>query len=200
MDLFFLTPNKYRSEMNFNGSESYSLKLDGKFYTKTKKKKEWKFLNNIDVKKQASFVNEYSMLVNNDQVKFLGIEDVDGVPCYKVELPLNKSNTEMDVATIKTSVSTINFYSIESGLLVMTEAITDSETDYVNNNKYLKDSKIKSKTTTLLSDYRSVHGILMPFKMTMNIVSDVSSSSTILEYSEISINQDIDKKEFEVKD
>ncbi len=201
MSLIYLTPNKYRTEMNFNGSSNhYSLKLDGKSYTKTKKKGKWKFLTNFDAKKQASFINEYSMLVRNDVIKLLGVEEVEGVSCYKVEFPVSITSTKTEAAIIKINISTISFYSVESGLLVLTKTITDSDTDYLKNSKYLKDSKTTTKMDMIFVDYKDIDGVLMPFKVQMKAESDASTSNVTLEYSEISINEEIDKKEFEIND
>ncbi|MFT5252884.1 MAG: hypothetical protein ACI87N_001906 [Flavobacteriales bacterium] len=194
----YLTPNKYRTEINVNGTESYMLNLDGKSYTKTKKKKNWKFQSYLKTEDNASFVPEYSMLVNNDEVKLIGIVEVEGELCYKVQLPSDDATSSSPTLNMVISCYASNFYSVRTGLLVLSESICNSGTDFIK--KPLQDSKTTSKQRRVLSDYRSVDGVLFPFKIEMRIESDTYNSNSTAEYSKISINEEIDKKEFEVKD
>lgn len=82
------------------------------------------------------------------EVKTLGLETVDGKPCYKVEMtPLQGSPS-------------INFYEQKTGLLTKTVATVKTAMGDIS-------------AETVLSDYRKVDGLLAPFKIIQNAAGQV---------------------------
>ncbi|AOW20332.1 M48 family metalloprotease [Urechidicola croceus] len=201
MELTFLTPNKYISEIELNGTNTYTLMLDGKSYIKEKPNKKWKFQSfNKSVEKQGNFIPEYSLLVSNPEVKLLGVKVINGERCFAVQMPVkNIANNTKDAKILITS-SSIHYYNVKSGLLKFNKTATISEIDFINNTEYLKDSKTSSNIFNIYSDYRPVNGVLLPFYIEMEMHSDSYNSTSILKYEEIIANLTVDKEDFKVVD
>jgi len=100
-------------------------------------------------------------------VETVGVENVNGEPCYKVEL------------TSKEGLKQIRYYSTKSGLMLKA-ALT------------LKTEMGEIPTETLLSDYRDESGILAPHK----IVTKLLSQEMIMTVESIQINPEIAASRF----
>lgn len=100
-----------------------------------------------------------------------GIEDVDGQPCYRVEL---------GTAGVARQV---RFYSRETGLLVKNTLTVVGATGEVT-------------TETFPGDYRKVNGVLVPFKTRTKVLGQ----ETVLTVESLEFNQEIDPARFALPD
>ena len=200
MDITYQSPSRYMTEMDMNGQTYYSLNLDGKTYSKVGDKSDWKFLNNSNLlKNQVSFVWELSLLVNNEDVKYLGKEIIEGVECHAVQLPDFIIDQDTETFTMKSISKIVNYYDVNSGLLTFNNNSSHNIIDYKENNEYLKDSDTKSKSTIKFTDYKEAGGVLFPGKILMKN-SGANISETVMEFEEIRANVEINKNDFIVKD
>lgn len=78
-------------------------------------------------------------------VETVGVEDVDGRPCYKVEIVTNAGGKET------------RFYDKETALLVKTNAVASTQMGEI-------------PIVATATDYREVDGIKMPFKATQEMM------------------------------
>ena len=104
-------------------------------------------------------------------MKCVGIEDVNGEKCYKLEL------TKPDDTKVT------DYYSIESKLVLRSDA-------------QLVSNMGKMEITSLLSDYRDVDGIKTAFKMEQALPNGMSQ---VIQIEKIEYNQKVDQqKAFEL--
>jgi len=197
MTFDYLTPNNYISKMT--SSDFEMLKLDNTFYTKDKETGKWKFNNYNDmVKNQASYIWEYSLLVNNSEVTYLGIKNIQGVSCHAIKFPKKTTNTEEDTFKITMSFSNTLYYNVNTGLLEFMKTKSHNITDYKNNTEYLKDSDTHTEAFTTFTDYRPVNGVLFSFKSERTSNSETMNQSAITEYTDIQVNPYVNKEDFKV--
>ncbi|MFT5252885.1 MAG: TPR repeat protein [Flavobacteriales bacterium] len=202
----YLTPSKYISstEIESTGQSVKSMFLDAKFYIQ-KSSGQWGMSENKAILDAmvGSYVPEYLYLVNNADLKLNGIKKIKGKKYYAVALPETSSASDMGTFKSITNSAVVHFYSVETGLLHMSETTTDTEIDYLENNQYLKDSKTKYVMPTLYSDYREVGGLLFSFKQVMDFEMDIAGkiyrTETTIEYSDILLNPNIDSSEFTIE-
>jgi hypothetical protein len=200
MDITYQSPSRYMTNTDMNGQTYYTLSLDGKTYNKVGDNSDWKFSNNSDLlKNQVSFVWELSLLVNNEEVKYLGKEIIEGVECHAVQLPDFIIDQDMETFTMKSISKIVNYYDVNSGLLAFNINNGHSIIDYKENNEYLKDSDTKSTGIIKFSNYKEAGGVLFPGKMIIKN-SGASNSETVMEFEEIRANVEINKDDFKVKD
>jgi len=100
-----------------------------------------------------------------------GIEEVDGQPCYRVDLG------SVGVAR------QVRFYSKQTGLLVKNILTVTGATGEVT-------------TETFPDDYRKVNGVLVPFKTRTKVLGQ----ETVLTVESLEFNQEIDPARFTLPD
>ena len=184
LKMTYLTPNNIVT--NYAGTTI--LQLAGKTYLKNDLGK-WNFSKAGSSQlagNLVSYINEYSWLVTNEEVVFLGVKSIEGISCYAIEISKPEIMTGL---TGKISYYKTNYYSIESGLLVYTKRTT------------FIDGKISNKQLFSYLDYRPVKGVLFPFKMESKelIETDIPYSSKT-EYTDIQVNPILNKEDFKVKE
>jgi len=103
------------------------------------------------------------------QVQTLGVETVEGRPCYKVQM------------TPHAGSPSLNFYDRESGLLLKTVAT-------------LKTAMGEITAESLPSDYRRTSGLLLPFK----VIQKVAGQVITMTFSTVESNVPIPKGTFEL--
>ena len=200
MEHTFLSPNKYLTKMDMSGTTYYSLSLEGKTYNKTKENSDWNYLSYNDIlKNQSSYVYEYSLLVNNEDVSYNGIENFNEVSCHVIKLPNYISNQDHDLYSLKMDIERTHYYNIETSLLVGTKTKSKILTDYKENSEYLKDSDVTTESLSIVSDYMKINNVLFPTKFTMINNSEQMKSTTIMKYLDIIINPELNKQDFKVK-
>ncbi|RME39769.1 MAG: hypothetical protein D6788_04765 [Planctomycetota bacterium] len=101
------------------------------------------------------------------EAKCVGVEDVEGTPCYKVELTANNGDKET------------RFYAKDTGLLVASEMGTEGPVGYVG-------------IRTVYSDYRKVDGIRLPFHR----VQHFGGLAIEIVYESVRFNADIPPSRF----
>lgn len=104
------------------------------------------------------------------EMKCIGVEDIDGDKCYKLELTKPNGSLQTD------------FYSAESKLHFK------SITEFVSNTS-------KMKISIKMGDCREVDGIKMPFKMETAVTG---ASSQVIEFSKVRLNVEIPEGAFEL--
>jgi hypothetical protein len=101
------------------------------------------------------------------EARTTGSEDVDGKPAWKVEMTPKEGRPETF------------FFDKDSGLLVRTSAVLSSPLGEIS-------------TQATMSDFRVVQGILTPFAMTENAMSQ----SIVMKFSKIAYNVTIPPERF----
>lgn len=101
------------------------------------------------------------------EARTIGPEDVDGKPAWKVEMTPKEGRPETF------------FFDKDSGLLVRTSAVLSSPLGEIS-------------TQATMSDFRVVQGILTPFAMTENAMSQ----SIVMKFSKIAYNVTIPPERF----
>ncbi len=201
MKISMITPNNFITETAASGTSYYSLKIDGKMYSKTKKNEAWKFLSfNEAEESQPSFIWEYSLLLNNQEVEYLGRETVSGVECHVIQLPDFNIDMDQDLFRMKSNAERINYYNVETGLLQFGKTITHSFIDYKENTEYLKDTETTSELITTYSDYREVDGVLFAFNHEMKTTTGPNVTTMTMKYKSMLANPEINPKDYKVKD
>ncbi len=200
MKMIMITPNNFLSETQSNGTPYYSLKIDGNMYTKSKKNEDWKFLsyNNAE-ESQPSFIYEYSLLLNNQDVEYLGRETFKGVECHVIQLPDYNLDMNQELFQMKSNSKRIHYYNVTTGLLQFGKIITQSFIDYKENNEYLKDTNTTSEVFTTYSDYREVDGVLFAFNHEMKTTTGTTETVTVMKFQKMQANPEINPKEYKVK-
>jgi len=191
-----ISPGKKFSEYILMDKINYMLELDGAIYLKKNKSDEWGFSSyNPNYKVKPSFVNEHSVLINNDDIIFVGMENFNEIPCYAIRFPEVISNTKNKLTNVKRNDKNIQYYSVETGLLLgikTTSSVTTnypystSSTDYHNN-----------ETLTIFLDYKEYKGILIPSKAITK--GNDGSIMTAVEFIEMEVNPKINPKDFTIK-
>lgn len=100
-----------------------------------------------------------------------GVDDVDGQPCYRVELHTTGGLRQ------------VRFYSKQTGLLVKNVLITKGPMGEITADSYL-------------TDYRRVNGVLVAFKVSTKVLG----MTTTLAIESLEFNQEIDPAVFAVPD
>lgn len=199
-----IAPNKILNtvDMPSLNTTTYSLVLDGSSYTKTGANEPWTFVRYDDnpYYKSASFIYEYSLLVKNEDIAYLGEETKNGIRCYVIQMPENRMTIDDELFTVTTNTEMEHYYSVESGLLLFGEFTVHTITDYKQNNEYLKDTNTTTSMSFVYGEYKEVEGILFPFKVEMDMDSDTFESTIETVYTDILINPNLDPSDFEVKE
>lgn len=201
MKISMITPNNFITEAAASGTSYYSLKIDGKMYSKTKKNEAWKFLSFNDAEEsQPSFIWEYSLLLNNQEIEYLGRETLSGVKCHVIQLPDFNIDMDGEIYSAKSDTKRINYYNVTTGLLQYGKHTTQTFIDYKENNEYLKDTNTTSEVFSTYSDYREVDGVLFAFNHEMKTTTGETESTTVMKYKTMQANPEINPKDYKVKD
>lgn len=199
MEITMITPNNFLTENQYNGTPYYSLKIDGNMYSKSKKNEDWKFLSYNDAEEsQPSFIYEYSLLLNNQEVEYLGRETFKGVECHVIQLPDFNLDMNQEFARSKSNSKRIHYYNVTTGLLQFGKTITHSFIDYKENSEYLKDTETTIEMITTYSDYREVNGVLFAFKHEMK-TTGTTEATTVMKYKAMRANPEINPRDYKVK-
>lgn len=161
-DIVYLRPSYFFN----NSSSGEMLGLGGKVYMK-KLNDQWAEYENPEAipgsksdGASASYVKEFAYLVNNTDIRFEGIKQLDGKEVYVLKLPTKEVSNE---GLVVVEIDYLRYYDVKTFLLIATEEIW----------KYVALSSDPMIYTTYYSDYRNVDGVLFPFKQhkVMNIPS-----------------------------
>ena len=198
----FLTPNSFIYEIS--GGEYYNgrtLWIDGNSYKKNGRDLWQKGTQQILTKKLVSYIPEYSMLITKKEAVFLGIKTIEGVSCFAIEMPNTETIINTESYMSRSIFSYINYYSIDSGLLVFTKNTVFNNLDWFKNTDSQKDRKTTTQSMTSYLDYRPVNGVLFPFRTESKIMDSEGGikSTSINEYEDIQVNPIINKEDFRVK-
>ena len=140
------------------------------------------------------------MLLNNQELEYLGRETVSGVECHVIQLPDFNIDMDQDLFRMKSDTERINYYNVKTGLLQFGKTITHSFIDYKENTEYLKDTETTSELITTYSDYREVNGVLFAFKHEMKTITGTTESTIVMKYKTMQANPEINPKDYKVKD
>ena len=120
---------------------------------------------------QGSFERIYSPATYYSDMQTMGIEEVEGEKCYKIELTKKSGDKQYD------------FYSIESGLQVKSiQPIEIAQMGTVN-------------ISSIISDYKDVGGIKAAHKITQQLPNGMSQ---VIEFTEMKYNVDIPESTFAI--
>lgn len=197
--IIFLTPSEilYMGNNIFSELEPKHLVLPNKMYVRDNTNSKW---NPIKTESNAtdnetSFIQEFTYLINNEELILDGVEMIDDELCYKIMVP--KKHTDINyfkrkkerLRAIVTRTYT-KFFSVETGLLKV-----DNINTVINKAVLNKRGKVQSETRQVsnhkrkYSNYRLVEGVMFPF--------EVDTHPNIEIYSEIKINPAIDLNDFD---
>ena len=195
----FLTPSKilYMANNIFSELEPSYLVLPKVSYIRDNSNSKWNSMetesNSTD--KEISFIKEYSYLVNNEHLIFDGVSMVDNELCYKISVPkkhtsIYYSNINKERVRNQLTRSYTMYYSVKTGLLMVDDIHTVVDKAFLTKRgKIKRETRSSSQHQRMYSDYRSVDGVLFPFK--------VGTDPNFEIYSEIIINPEIDLNDFD---
>jgi len=181
----YLSPNKLYSKVNYHawGNRSaFSLEINGKKYEKLHSNANWKFrFFDKNYKDRTSFIPEYSVLVGNTDVSYLGVISIDGIKCYEVQFAPVIDKSEKKGYVKWRVINETNYYDIDSGLLRFQEKNVYLLTDYkgktlsfdgygkkdIGLDEFITNANdiiYSNYSFTTFSNYGLVNGVLFPFK------------------------------------
>ena len=117
---------------------------------------------------QADFRRMYDPAAVYKSMKCIGIEEVNGEDCYKVELEMKSGDLQLD------------FYSIETGLQTKASITAQSAMGAMQVDSYP-------------TDYKEVDGIKIPHKMTQELPNGMKIE---VEFTEIELNPEFEDATF----
>lgn len=201
----YLSPNVSHAKIvNTKTNDlTFALELNGDMYTKTNENDSWEFKGAEEFDNQViSFIPEYALVLNNEEVRYLGETVKEGKNCFVIQLPDKNVRNETERAVRSLHQETRYFYSEETGLLLCKETSSHRTIDYNNTNEDLQDLDRTEVETTVYSDYTEVDGIRLPLKQSISKVfgegGEISSLQQV-NVTEIQINPVIDLKKFEIE-
>jgi hypothetical protein len=198
-----MTPNStYIESYMADYPASYSLVLNGNSYYKIKKDEEWKFATYNDaVESKPSFIEQYGILVTNQNLAYLGKEVIAGVECHAIEIPDFNLNSENEQHTIKSNSKRLQYYNVETRLLQFEKTLSRTILQYKENAENLIGSDKTLEGLSSYFDYQEVDGVLFPFKIEMKSMGADAAvvATTILDYKTIRANPEISPTDFRVK-
>ncbi|MBK8700212.1 MAG: insulinase family protein [Saprospiraceae bacterium] len=124
-----------------------------------------------DMKGRVKMFDQMDYLTDAYKLELKGIEEVEGVKCYKIMVTDPKGEV------------TTQFYDMASSLLIRTSAVVG------------EGEQAKTMNTDF-KDYRDVSGILMPFEIS---IIGQAPFPMVMKVSKYEINGTIEDKEFEIK-
>ncbi|MCH2179444.1 MAG: outer membrane lipoprotein-sorting protein [Mariniblastus sp.] len=167
-------PNKVRANIVLAGLGEQKQGSNGKTAWELSTMTGPRILKDAEAKQLMEEANFEKVLAPKDyykDLKCVGIEEVEGEKCYKVEL------TKHD------DTKTTDYYSIGSKLLLRTDA-------------QLVSNMGKMEVTSIISDYRDVDGMKTAFKMEQSLPNGMSQ---VIQMEKIEYNQEVDQqKTFEL--
>lgn len=200
----FLTPSKYLANFKMNildsETESETLYLGSKIYSRIliDGKGDWnETAVTNDKQNEISYITEYSQLVSNIEMEYLGIQNKDGKEYHVVNLP-NFQNIEINNDQYKntTTQSQTKYFNTKTGLLEFIEQTNKIETKYKSEEMKNFNASNSSSFKFSFGNYKAVNGVLFPFETSVSM-DELSQSSTTID--KIEINPEIDKELFKEK-
>jgi hypothetical protein len=203
----FLTPTRRLTEQfKTEDGEITEEKLfyKGGLYERVAGEKKWKWKANSNIEDANLAVShfiEYSYLVNNIELILEGIELVEGQKCYKINMPKAETiKAEINNYDIYMDASMTNYYSVESGFLIKTVLVTDSNV-IADQKTGEEDMEVKHIVETIIETYSEVDGIFFPAKAksTQETYINTTLSTEMIQNSEstkIEVNPILNKEDF----
>ena len=123
-------------------------------------------------KESAVMFSQLNYIGDDYSLELKGLEDVDGAKAYKVEVADSKGDKSYE------------YYDVKSGLLVKTMSTTPGP------------DGSESTVSSIISDYKAVNGVMMPYKMVLSGLMPMPLTMTV---TDIKIDSDISDEVFMVK-
>lgn len=192
-----LSPNKFITESLINGKESYNLQLSHNSYTKENKNSKWEFhKEDEDFKERSHIISQYDLLLDENKLLYIGrLQDYTYSDYFDIiELPETeiKEKTKDYKSITKTKIQ--HWYNSGSGLL--DHSIIEIRVELDMKGSKIDDVNKLYRYYTYYSDYRRVNGVLFPFEKKYETSNQ--NLPTVLTYSKIIANPDIDESKFKV--
>ena len=171
IDMLQVVPNKVRVNTELTGLGTIKQGSNGKTAWELSAIAGPRVLKGEEAKQlmeEANMKKTYQPQSYYKEMKCVGVEEIDGDRCYKIELTKPNGSLQTD------------FYSVESKLLVKSIA------EVVTN---MGEMKISAQA----SDYRDVGGVKMPFKMEQLLPNGISQ---IIEMDKVQFNVEIPEDAF----
>jgi len=151
------------SKQFVNRGKTYQLEPDGT-WTDNNDEISYKFSPSKSV-----FV-DYDFLLSKHKIDYKGVEEKNGVTCYKIEVPLYKEYIITSESTSKKSLSYTNYYRVDNNLLYISELHT-FDTSQVK-------GEVFNTVITTYGDYKSIEGILFPHST--NYIMETAQGTVIM--------------------
>ena len=193
-----LAPNKIISETKVNGAVEYKLELMENSYTKTNRSENWAFKEEDEnFEEKLHVIDQYNLLVKEKDLVYIGKQrDYKLTDYYDiVQLPETEIRKKSKDYKSKTKTKTQHWYNSETGLLDHSVVTIYLEIDMKGSKK--NDTRKNFILYTYYSDYRKVNGVLFPFEI--NFETSDHNLPTVVNYSKIIANPELDASQFEVK-
>jgi hypothetical protein len=189
----YLTPNK----QIIKDGKFFELELGARKYKKDNQKDKWIFFSNITKREQVSYVLEYSILVKNEDIEYLGVENFNEVSSYAIRLPNRTYVSITDFASQKKITKSIHYYNIETGLLVGAKNNVHFITEH--NNENVKNIEHTQEELEIYSNYKEINGVLFPTNLTKVKEGEKYKTEFNAESKEIVVNPNVNPDAFKVK-
>ena len=170
-----VAPNKFNMSMEMDGAGSERAGTNGEIVWAESTMMGNRLVEGEEADQmaiEADLRRFYDPLKVYKSLKVVGIEEISGEACYKLEVERNSGNLDY------------NFYSIDSGLLVASKVVSESPMG-------------KMKVDSTYSDYKDIGGIIFPHKSTMKLEASLPLETNI---EEIKINIEFAKGTFDLPD
>lgn len=164
------SPNKFHMVSEIPGIGKQEARFDGKVgwsYDPINGPRVLAGKELAQLKESANLDTRTSFKQLYSKMEVIGIRKVDGNPAYAVR------------TTAKTGVSSVQYFDVKSKLLVRTDLVTESPSGAIPTENYL-------------SDYRTVDGVKIPFRMKQV----VASQQIVMKFTSIKNNVTVDDAEF----
>lgn len=148
--------NMTMQEQRFDGTKGIAIQMGSKKEITDAKQLE-------SLKKQAVMFDQLKYASDGNKLELKGIEDVEGVSCYKLNV------------TDPAGEMSVEFYDVKTGFLVRTVKTQEGMGQKVT-------------VTTDYADYRDVSGVKVPFKIT---ISGAAPMTIVLETVSVDINKSL---------
>ncbi len=157
---------------------------------------------NTNKNKVSSYIDEFSDLISNVEMKYLGIKKIGKKKYHVIEIPksINALNVSNSVYKDGCTKSETKYFDIKTGLLYKREVISTCNASDKKTNKV---SDAVYTDTQTFTDYKKVDGILFPFKVKTATTSqsfeddDVVKDIRNFKYSEIIVNPTLNPDDFD---
>jgi len=173
IELYQLAPDSMYSKVVIPGMTTEEQGTNGKVYWALSTMSGPRILDDKEKQvlvRQADIYSDLHPEKYYESIECVAVEDVEGQACNKLVLtPKGGEDPET------------RYYSVDSGLLVKLEQIQPSQMGDLS-------------VTSMMTDYREVDGLKIPFKTTMSM----NSMQQIMAFESVETNVDVDKSMFEL--